>query len=106
MISLGVAEWAWRILYWSTFVLAWVLLPVVYEYQLAGDFSVGSKLRTAVIANCRIYLLYGLLIGSFVCWCTAHHATHTLPSTIRHPQSSAQCPVPSAQCPVPSICVV
>ena len=72
MISLHVAEMAWRTLYWSTFVLAWVLLPVVYEYHLAGDFSVGSKLCTAVLANCRIYLLYGLLIGSFVSWCTAH----------------------------------
>ena len=48
----------WSSIYWITFSLAWVLLPVQMEYHASGEFSVFSKLWDAIYKN----FMFGLLV--------------------------------------------
>jgi len=41
----------WQITYWSTFLLAWVVLPLQYEYHSSGHFSFKQKMYDAVVNN-------------------------------------------------------
>lgn len=47
----------WRITYWSTQVLTWLVLPFFQVYADAGDFTVGGRCMTSLKEN---GLLYGL----------------------------------------------
>lgn len=48
----------WSSIYWITFSLAWILLPVQMEYHASGEFSILSKLIDAVYKN----FMFGLLV--------------------------------------------
>uniref|UniRef100_A0A453R4Q6 Uncharacterized protein n=1 Tax=Aegilops tauschii subsp. strangulata TaxID=200361 RepID=A0A453R4Q6_AEGTS len=50
--------WSWS--YWSTFVLAWAIIPTIKGYEDAGDFTVKERLKTSIRAN----LLYYEIVGS------------------------------------------
>ena len=39
--------------------LCWLLLPVMQEYQMAGQFSPAGRLRTACWRHLRYYLIAG-----------------------------------------------
>lgn len=65
----------WRLIYWATFLLAWVVLPVVQEYEEAGEFSARTRLVRSLRNNLLFYavvlavgaggLVYLLLRGGF-----------------------------------------
>ncbi len=42
----------WRGTYWSTFILAWVFLPVAYEYLYAGDLFLSQRVLSAIKVLC------------------------------------------------------
>lgn len=65
VISVEIAMISWQIVYWTTFVLAWVILPMLFEWLLAGDWSFGGRLCTALVANLKIYLLYAVAVTGF-----------------------------------------
>ena len=44
---------AWRLLYWITWFMAWVLLPTVSEWWAAGDFTWQARFWTAIRLNMR-----------------------------------------------------
>ncbi|KAF9969688.1 hypothetical protein BGZ73_007819 [Actinomortierella ambigua] len=50
---------AWRTMYWSSFVLTWVLIPILQAYTQSGQFTVMKRLRNAVRDN----LIYQMIIG-------------------------------------------
>ncbi|XP_037469787.1 LMBR1 domain-containing protein 2 homolog A-like [Triticum dicoccoides] len=50
--------WSWS--YWSSFVLAWAIIPTIKGYEDAGDFTVKERLKTSIRAN----LLYYEIVGS------------------------------------------
>jgi len=50
----------WNFIYWSTFCLAWVILPLQMEYHNSGQFTVVEKLQDAVIKNMSFYIFAGL----------------------------------------------
>ena len=52
---------AWDGLYWSTFWLCWVVLPVLYEAWYAGDLTWRARMVSAVKVNLKFYLAVGLL---------------------------------------------
>ena len=42
----------WTFIYWSTFFLAWVILPFQMEYHSSGSFSLYGKIVDALKMNC------------------------------------------------------
>ncbi|KAJ0863846.1 putative LMBR1-like membrane protein [Helianthus annuus] len=51
--------WSWS--YWSTFLLTWLVVPLIQGYEDAGDFSVGERLKTSIHVNLVFYLILGLI---------------------------------------------
>ena len=49
----------WDIIYWTVFVLCWLVLPVMQEFQVAGDFSFSARLKTAVWRHVRLFIIAG-----------------------------------------------
>ncbi|KAM3719436.1 G-protein coupled receptor-associated protein [Dirofilaria immitis] len=45
----------WRVVYWTTQLLTWIILPLMQSYSNAGDFSALGKLRSAVYSNTIYY---------------------------------------------------
>ncbi|XP_015166131.1 LMBR1 domain-containing protein 2 homolog A-like isoform X3 [Solanum tuberosum] len=54
--------WSWS--YWSTFLLTWVVVPILQGYEDAGDFTMTERLKTSAHANLVFYLCVGA-IGLF-----------------------------------------
>lgn len=55
----------WRFIYWSTFLLAWFVLPIQQEYHASGQFSIAGKIRDACYKNILsgvIAILFGVVI--------------------------------------------
>lgn len=51
--------WSWS--YWSTFLLTWVVVPIIQGYEDAGDFTITERLKTSAHANLIYYLCVGAL---------------------------------------------
>lgn len=56
----------WYTVYWTTFLLAWVVLPILYEAWQSGELTWGERLKAAVRLNIRQYLLMTLGMIVFV----------------------------------------
>ncbi|KAI3506505.1 hypothetical protein L1887_28866 [Cichorium endivia] len=54
--------WSWS--YWSTFLLTWLVVPLIQGFEDAGDFTVRERLKTSIHVNLVFYLILGL-IGIF-----------------------------------------
>ncbi|KAJ8305917.1 hypothetical protein KUTeg_016462 [Tegillarca granosa] len=53
----------WRVVYWSSQLLTWLVLPLMQSYSTAGDFSIAGKIKTALIENAIYYGTYLLIFG-------------------------------------------
>ncbi|OMJ72452.1 hypothetical protein SteCoe_29108 [Stentor coeruleus] len=51
----------WRVIYWTVFVLCWVILPIIQEYEMAGDFIWSSRLKSALFRHLRGFLITGVI---------------------------------------------
>jgi len=59
----------WKVVYWSTFLLAWLVLPVLYEAWYAGDFTWRDRIVSALKVNLISYLLIvvlGVIFSAYV----------------------------------------
>ncbi|KAG2198566.1 hypothetical protein INT46_007720 [Mucor plumbeus] len=54
---------AWRILYWTSFCLTWLAIPMMQAYVNTGDFTVVKRLKSAIQVNIRFYSIY-VVIGT------------------------------------------
>lgn len=54
--------WSWS--YWSTFLLTWVVVPLIQGFEDAGDFTVSERLKTSLHVNLIFYVIVGS-IGVF-----------------------------------------
>lgn len=61
MVSDDVFPTFWRIIYWSSQFLTWLILPLLQSYLRAGDFSVKGKLRSSLVENLLYYGTYLLI---------------------------------------------
>eukprot|EP01064_Diplonema_japonicum_P001594 TRINITY_DN11053_c0_g1_i4.p1 TRINITY_DN11053_c0_g1~~TRINITY_DN11053_c0_g1_i4.p1 ORF type:complete len:587 (+),score=64.62 TRINITY_DN11053_c0_g1_i4:38-1762(+) len=52
----------WRVIFWSTQALSWVILPILQEYSIAGEFTTKAKIRRAVKENLKLYLGMGTVL--------------------------------------------
>lgn len=53
----------WRIIYWSSQFLTWLIMPLMQSYLKAGEFTVKGKLRSALIDNAIYYGSYLTICG-------------------------------------------
>ncbi|KDO31940.1 hypothetical protein SPRG_03156 [Saprolegnia parasitica CBS 223.65] len=56
---------AWQFVYWSTFVLSWVVLPVLIEYNQSGAFTTEQRLRYSIkylLRHYAVLLVLGFLL--------------------------------------------
>ncbi|XP_011494522.1 PREDICTED: LMBR1 domain-containing protein 2 homolog isoform X1 [Ceratosolen solmsi marchali] len=53
----------WRIVYWTSQCLTWLVLPLMQSYIKAGDFTIRGKLKSALIDNAIYYGSYLFICG-------------------------------------------
>lgn len=53
----------WRVVYWSSQILSWLILPIMQSYSYAGDFTVRGKIKTALYENALWYGSYLIIFG-------------------------------------------
>ncbi|XP_046387555.1 LMBR1 domain-containing protein 2 homolog [Ischnura elegans] len=59
----GVFPNLWRVVYWTSQCLTWLILPVMQSYTQAGDFTVSGKLKAALVDNAIYYGSYLFIAG-------------------------------------------
>ncbi|KAK7868492.1 hypothetical protein R5R35_001901 [Gryllus longicercus] len=53
----------WRVVYWTSQCLTWLVLPLMQSYIKAGDFTIRGKLKSALIDNAIYYGSYLFICG-------------------------------------------
>lgn len=62
----------WRVVYWTSQFLTWLLLPFMQSYARSGAFSVVGKIKTALIENALYYGTYLLIFISLLIYVAVH----------------------------------
>ncbi|CAO3591029.1 unnamed protein product [Absidia cylindrospora] len=57
-VSQSVLYVAWRTIYWTSFCLTWMLIPMMQAYVNTGEFKVVKRLVSAAKVNVRFYMIY------------------------------------------------
>ncbi|XP_072243918.1 G-protein coupled receptor-associated protein LMBRD2B-like [Leuresthes tenuis] len=68
----GVLPVFWRVVYWTSQFLTWLLLPFMQSYARSGAFSRVGKVKTALIENAIYYGTYLLIFISLLIYVAAH----------------------------------
>lgn len=53
----------WRIIYWTSQALTWLILPFMQAFSQSGEFTLKGKMRYALIANAIYYGSYLAVFG-------------------------------------------
>lgn len=77
-------DW-WASSYWGSYVLNWVVIPLLQGYVVAGEFHVYDKMIRAILVNVPFYILYclsfiGLLVAIFIIDNQTGNESHILDS--------------------------
>ena len=48
----------WLLTYWSSYVLNWIIIPLLQGYVVAGEFSAMKRVQRAIIMNVPYFFLY------------------------------------------------
>jgi hypothetical protein len=62
----------WHILFWSTFILAWVILPLVREMMLSGEFTIYTRFKDGMRKMLVGHLILLALVFVFIIWLALH----------------------------------
>ncbi|MEE6458025.1 hypothetical protein FKM82_000152 [Ascaphus truei] len=65
-IPKGIMPIFWRVVYWTSQFLTWILLPFMQSYARSGGFSITGKIKTALIENAIYYGTYLLIFGALL----------------------------------------
>lgn len=68
----GIMPVFWRVVYWTSQCLTWLLLPFMQSYARSGGFSITGKIKTALIENAIYYGTYLLIFGSLLIYVAVH----------------------------------
>ncbi|CAF0888733.1 unnamed protein product [Brachionus calyciflorus] len=63
----------WRIIYWTSQALTWLILPFMQSFCQSGEFSVTGKIKGALIANAIYYGSYLALFGFLLIYVAIEH---------------------------------
>ncbi|KAM9801257.1 G-protein coupled receptor-associated protein LMBRD2B [Neosynchiropus ocellatus] len=72
----GIMPVFWRVVYWTSQCLTWLLLPFMQSYARSGGFSITGKIKTALIENAIYYGTYLLLFSSLLIYVAVHPEWH------------------------------
>ena len=61
-----IVYYLYTFIYWIIFILSWIILPVLKEYEKRGELTVRERFRAAVKSNIMLYLLCSLSSSSLV----------------------------------------
>lgn len=64
----------WRIVYWTSQALTWLVLPMMQSYSMAGDFTTFGKLKSALLENLIYYGSFAVIFILLLIYVAAHHA--------------------------------
>jgi hypothetical protein len=56
----------WEVLYWTVFCLCWVVLPVIQEFEEAGEFTTAARLKRAFLRQVKLVALAAVLGVGFI----------------------------------------
>ncbi|XP_073696555.1 G-protein coupled receptor-associated protein LMBRD2a [Garra rufa] len=62
----GILPVFWRVVYWTSQFLTWLLIPFMQSYARSGGFSISGKIKTALIENAIYYGTYLLIFCSLL----------------------------------------
>lgn len=62
----GPLQTTWKFIYWSTFMLAWLVLPLQHDYHISGHFDPIDKMKEAIRKNIYFYLSAGIAGGIYI----------------------------------------
>lgn len=68
----GVLPVFWRVVYWTSQFLTWLLIPFMQSYARSGAFSRAGKMKTALIENAIYYGTYLLIFVSLLIYVVIH----------------------------------
>lgn len=68
----GVLPVFWRVVYWTSQFLTWLLIPFMQSYARSGAFSRTGKMKTALIENAIYYGTYLLIFVSLLIYVVIH----------------------------------
>lgn len=68
----GVLPVFWRVVYWTSQFLTWILLPFMQSYARSGAFSRMGKIKTALIENAIYYGTYLLIFITLLIYVVIH----------------------------------
>ncbi|XP_029434693.1 LMBR1 domain-containing protein 2 [Rhinatrema bivittatum] len=75
-IPKGIMPTFWRVVYWTSQFLTWLLLPFMQSYARSGGFSITGKIKTALIENAIYYGTYLLIFGAFLIYVAVNPNFH------------------------------
>ncbi|XP_066298283.1 G-protein coupled receptor-associated protein LMBRD2-like isoform X2 [Branchiostoma lanceolatum] len=61
----------WHVVYWTSQILTWLILPFMQSYATSGDFTIQGKIKTALIENAIYYGSYLLIFGALLIYVAA-----------------------------------
>ncbi|KAL4502427.1 hypothetical protein ABPG72_012014 [Tetrahymena utriculariae] len=59
-------ELTWTVIYWINFLLIWFILPILQDFEDAGEFTIKDKLKRSLYNNTLLYGIFVLLGGLFM----------------------------------------
>ncbi|KAI4887818.1 hypothetical protein NFI96_005377 [Prochilodus magdalenae] len=62
----GILPIFWRVVYWTSQSLTWLLIPFMQSYARSGAFSISGKIKTALIENAIYYGTYLFIFCSLL----------------------------------------
>ncbi|KAL0979830.1 hypothetical protein UPYG_G00190360 [Umbra pygmaea] len=68
----GILPVFWRVVYWTSQCLTWMLLPFMQSYARSGAFSISGKIKTALLENAIYYGTYLLIFCSLLIYVAVH----------------------------------
>ncbi|CAB3243790.1 unnamed protein product [Arctia plantaginis] len=79
----------WRVVYWTSQCLTWLIMPMMQSYSKAGDFTVKGKLKSALVDNAIYYGSYLLICGILLIYIALKPGVYLDPPKIKAIASSA-----------------
>ncbi|XP_069483230.1 G-protein coupled receptor-associated protein LMBRD2 [Ambystoma mexicanum] len=75
-IPTGIMPIFWRVVYWTSQFLTWIMLPFMQSYARSGGFSITGKIKTALIENAIYYGTYLLIFGALLIYVAVNPNLH------------------------------
>ena len=63
----------WRIIYWTSQSLTWLILPFMQAFSQSGEFTLSGKIRGSLIANAIYYGTYMAIFGVLLVYVAIKH---------------------------------